>query len=242
MFDNHVTVLIGESGSGKTAVALQAAREQQRAGFRSTLISLQIVRPFDPVRHGQVEEVPEAPSLQAIDKRCANDPVSFITLLRELVRDPKRRVIVDAASDKATMLVLGQCLEAVPARLIDRVMVVNFTRPFTRNPADATTAARDLQAAMGMPLTGIVGNTHLMRETTAEMVLQGQLHAVTLAAQLGVPLVAVAVEQSNTGAIPRALSCPILMLGALDQPKAEPRATGKKQAGASAGGASCHRS
>lgn len=237
MFDNHVTVLIGESGSGKTAVAMQAAREQQRAGFRSTLIALRVVRPFDPALHGQVEEIPEVPSLQGIEKRTVNDPVSFITLLRELVRDGKRRIVVDVASDKATMQVLGQCLEAIPARLIDRLMVVNFTRPFTRTPSDALAVARELQATMGMPLTGILGNTHMMRETTAEMVLQGQLSAVTLSGQLGVPLVAVAVEQSNTGAVPRALSCPMLMLGSMEQSK-----TGKKQAGASAGGAACHRS
>jgi len=206
MFDNHVTVLIGESGSGKTAVAMQAAREQQRAGFRSTLVCLRVARPFDPSGHGEVAHVPEAPSLAGLDLRNIHDPVSFVTTLRELVRDGKRRVIVDVASDSPTILVLGQCLEAVPARLIDRLLVVNFTRPFTRTPAEAFSSSRDLQAAMGMPLTGIVGNTHMMRETTSEMVLQGQLFAVTLAGQLGVPLVAVAVWNSRTPPRSRGLS------------------------------------
>ncbi len=249
MFDNHVTLLVGETGCGKSAIASEAARAQSKAGLRTTLVELRIVRPFDRGRCDPCDASAQARIArpEGVERVESNDATAFMPLLCGLARDANRRIVVDPCSDSATTRVLGSCLETLPARVIDRIMVVNFLRPFTRTVPEALVVAHDLQASMGVPITGIVGNTNLLGETTEEQVIEGYGAARSLAAQLGVPLLAIAAAEPLARSLSDGrVACPVLRLGegpVEPDRSAEGKVAGKRlAASARRGEASCHRS
>ena len=81
---------------------------------------------------------------------------------------------------------------------------------------------RAIEAAARLPVTGLVSNTHLMGETTADVVLEGYRMALEAAAELDLPLLAVTVDEATAQAISEAeLDCPLLVLRRLVLPPFE---------------------
>src|SRR4030042_207995 len=74
-----------------------------------------------------------------------------------------------------------------PARA-DLLFVVNTRRPFAGDQAGLTSMLREVEAAAHARVTGLVANTHLMEETTPEIVRGGLAAARQLSASTGIPV------------------------------------------------------
>jgi hypothetical protein len=72
--------------------------------------------------------------------------------------------------------------------------VLNKNRPFTGDVQGALQMIGEIEAASGLTVTAIVSNTHLMDETTADMIVDGVEFARKVAAAKGVKFSFVAVE------------------------------------------------
>ena len=70
----------------------------------------------------------------------------------------------------------------------EMLAVVNAARPLTRTPADAVEVLREIESACGLPFTGIVNNTNLGPQTTAETVLTSLPYADAIAQTMNVPV------------------------------------------------------
>ena len=66
--------------------------------------------------------------------------------------------------------------------------VVNAARPLTQTPADAVEVLREIEAACQLPFTGVVNNTNLGSQTTAETVLGSVPYADKGAALMKLPV------------------------------------------------------
>ena len=71
----------------------------------------------------------------------------------------------------------------------DNFFVANFYRPLTANAADAFEVMKEIEAAGKVPFTGIVNNSNLGDETTAQDVLKKIPLAEELAEMSGLPVV-----------------------------------------------------
>ena len=74
--------------------------------------------------------------------------------------------------------------------------VVNFFRPLTVTVAEAVEVMREIEGACGLRFTGIVNNSNLGAETTADLVKSTYGKAEELCRETGVPLFAVTAEAS----------------------------------------------
>ena len=89
-------------------------------------------------------------------------------------------------------------------------MVLNQKRPFTDDLASTMRMVDKISYVTGLPITGIISNTHLMDETTPEIVEQGYNQAVELSEAMGVPVRYLVAEKAMAGELdPEKYDCPI---------------------------------
>lgn len=213
MFDRRVTVVVGPYGSGKSEFALNEVLTRRGMG-RVALLDLDLVKPF--LRARAAREWLEALGVEVVaptgDNTFADLPI-LLPQVRTLLRDSAVRVVADVGGDEAGSRVLGSLVDAVPVHETDIFLVLNFCRPFSETVEQAVAMAREIEMASRLRLTGVVSNTHLKQETTPEVVRMGYDLAVRVANILGIPVVAVAVEEALADRLdPNDFACPIRLL------------------------------
>jgi hypothetical protein len=192
-----VTVLVGHFGSGKTEIALNGAIELAAAGVPVTLADLDVVKPY--FRSRAAREIltesgihllaPDGPNIHA-------DLPIVVPEIRSHLRQSSRRLIIDVGGDDVGARVLGSLSDVVPMDETECLLVLNFRRPATPDPEAAVAMVREIETVGRVPITGLISNTHLMDETTPEVVVEGARYADETSELLGIPVVAVTVSET----------------------------------------------
>ena len=220
MFGKRVTIFVGHFGSGKTEIALNGALQLAAAGERVTLADLDVVKPYFRSRSARAILVDAGIELLApTGANIHADLPIIVPQIRSHLRRESGRLIMDVGGDDVGARVLGSLSDVVPVDDADCLLVLNFRRPSTPDPERALAMIREIEAVGRMPVTGLISNTHLMDETTAEVVLEGYRMARETAAAAMVPLVAVAVNGSIAPAFSgQGLECPVISLRRIVKP------------------------
>jgi len=100
----------------------------------------------------------------------------------------ERRVIFDVGGSDLGARVLGSLADALDGGATELLFVVNALRPFAEDGASLGRMLEAVQRAARLGVTGLVANTHLMEETTAETVRAGIRAARELEAATDIPL------------------------------------------------------
>ena len=195
----RITLFAGHYGSGKTNIALNYARMLKRAGEKVAIADLDIVNPYFRTKDSAADLAAEGIDLVVSD--FANSNVDFPAMPKEIYAlvaapeigtecpTPRAKVVIDVGGDDRGALALGRYVPDIKAEGdYEMLAVVNAARPLTRTPQDAVEVLREIEAACQLPFTGIVNNTNLGPQTTAETVLGSKAYADEIAALMGVPV------------------------------------------------------
>jgi len=220
VFERRVTIVVGHFGSGKTEIAVNGAIRMAEDGNPVSLVDIDVVKPYFRTREAKdllmdlgIEVVSPAG-----ENATADLPI-VLPRVRSLCHDPSRRVIIDAGGDDTGARVLGSLSDVLDGQDTDLLLVLNFRRPFTPDVEAAVAMAREIEAASRRTITGVVSNTHLMDETTPDVVRDGLRQAREVADRLGVDVRAVAVEPGLAAGIARDdPGCEVLALRRIVQP------------------------
>ncbi len=214
MFDQRVTVIVGHFGSGKTEIALNGALGLAAAGTPVTVVDLDVVKPY--FRSRAARELLAARGVGLIAPGGAHvfaDLPIILPEIRSALKDPARRLILDVGGDDSGARVLGSLAGAIPLAETRCLLVLNFSRPFTTDDAEAETMVREIEAASRLKVDGLIANTHLMDETTAALVTEGYRMTEATGRRLGVPVVAVTVQEGMAPELdPDTFPCPLVRL------------------------------
>lgn len=216
----RVTALVGPSGSGKTelaiALALAAASAPLARGEhrgRVALADLDVVKPYFRSREVRERLAAEGVALVAPEGELATADLPIVTAdLRAAIADPDTHVVLDVGGDPAGARALGSLADVFVAADPDLLLVLNGSRPFMSDPERVVALARAIEAAAQARFTGVVSNTHLMEETTLELVLDGLELAREVAARLSVPLRALGVPEELAPALASRPGLPPLLV------------------------------
>ena len=130
----------------------------------------------------------------------ANTNVDIPALPQDLYAitdDRSMRVILDIGGDDRGALVLGRIAPAIREENdYEMLMVINRYRPLTRDAESTIEVMREIEQAGGIRFTGLINNSNLGRETTADDVRSTMAYAEETAQKSGLPLVMTAVEES----------------------------------------------
>lgn len=192
-----VYIFTGHYGSGKTETAVNFALALAgRPGSRVGLVDLDIVNPF--FRAADARALLEAAGVRVETPLYANTNVDIPALtgsMGALIEDPAYDVVLDVGGDDLGAKAVGRYSEEIRARTHYRFFVINARRPFTETVESASRIYDDVQASACVPCYGIVNNTNLLEETTAQVIADGLPLVQALAERKNVPLCFHAVEE-----------------------------------------------
>ncbi len=192
VLSSPLVILVGHFGSGKSEIALNLAFGMKQRGHDVSVVDLDVVKPYFRVRLARAEL--QAKGIHLIvpdDERFFADlPIILPQVRGALSRTDNAgaRVIVDAGGDDQGVRALGAMSDLVDPGRAERLFVVNIRRPFAEDQVGLLTMLREIESAARLPITGLVANTHLMEETTPEIVRSGLAAARELSATTGIPL------------------------------------------------------
>ena len=186
----RLTLVAGHYGSGKTNIAVNLAMMLKKSGEDVVIADLDIVNPY--YRTKDSEDELKAAGIPLISSEYANSNVDVPALPQELysiVDVRSRHAIVDIGGDDRGALALGRYTPFIlEENDYDMLLVINMYRPLTPDTASTLEVMREIEAAGGLPFTGIVNNSNLGRETTPEVVIASDAYAKDIAAATGLPI------------------------------------------------------
>jgi hypothetical protein len=223
VFSRRVTIIVGHFGSGKTEIAINGALHLAQGGTPVALVDLDVVKPYFRSRSARALMADKGVTVVAPEgENLFADLPIIVPQIRTLVRDPGRKVVMDVGGDDTGARVLGSLRDVVVVGETDTLLVLNFRRPFTEDVKAAVTMVEEIEAAGRLTVTGLISNTHLMGETTPEVVTEGLDLAEETGRRLGVPVVAVTVDERVLPLLDAAPGgCPVYTISRLLRPPFE---------------------
>ena len=194
----RLTILCGHYGSGKTNIAVNMALDLRSQRDNVAIADLDIVNPY--FRSKDSEDEFREHGIRLICSEFASSNVDLPSMpadLYSITDDKSLSVIMDIGGDDRGAYALGRLRDMILAENdYDMLMVVNRFRPLTPDAPSVIEVMREIEAACGIPFTGIVNNSNLAGETTAEDVLGSEKFAEKVCELSGLPLVLTTVEDS----------------------------------------------
>ncbi len=197
MFEKRITLFAGHYGSGKTNIAVNYAKELRARRDMVLLADLDIVNPYYRAKDsaGELEKA----DIRVISSFFANSNVDLPALPQEIyaITDDRRwACVLDVGGDDRGALALGRLVPAILEEGdYEMLLVINRFRPLTRDAQSVMEVVEEIQAACRLPFTGIVNNSNLGAETTAEDVLGSLDYAGEVARLCALPVVMTTVEE-----------------------------------------------
>ena len=193
----RVILLAGHYGSGKTNIAVSLAFRMKEQYENVAVADLDIVNPY--FRTKDSKDAFEKAGIRFIGSAYANTNLDVPALPQELyaVTDDKTlHAVMDVGGDDRGALALGRYAPALKEENdYEMLLVVNGYRPLTRTAAEVEEVRREIEQAGGLPFTGLVNNSNLGKETTAEDVLRSVTFAEEAAALTKLPILFTSVDE-----------------------------------------------
>ena len=194
----RITLLSGHYGSGKTNLAVNIAFTLRRMYERVAIADIDIVNPYFRTRDSAAEL--EAAGIRLICSRYANTNLDIPALPQDvysIVDDRGQMAVVDIGGDDRGALALGRWRDAIMEENdYEMLLVVNRSRPLTPDADSAVEIMHEIEAAGGLPFTGIVNNSNLGEATQAEDLLSSLEYAGRISEKTGLPVRMTSVKRS----------------------------------------------
>ena len=194
-FKRH-NILCGHYGSGKSNIAVNMALAARKQGNSTALLDIDIVNPYFRSVDSRTEL--ENAGVQVICSEYANSNVDLPALPQEMYRvidDKELLSVIDVGGDDRGALALGRLRPGILQEgNYEMLMVINRFRPLTQTAETTMEVLREIETAIGIRFTGLVHNSNLGAETTAETVISSLPYAQEVSGVSGLPILMTTVD------------------------------------------------
>ncbi len=193
----------GHFGCGKTEFAVSLAFALAKLNIPNlALADLDVENPYFRSRE-RMDELEQAGVKVYSDPFRGKNGSELQTLdpaIRAPLENPDCRVILDAGGDFTGAMILNQYSKFLKHDT-QLLFVLNQNRPGTDTLDKALFQLRSIEKTTSLPVTGIISNTHFIRYTTAEDVLEGWDYAMELSRETGIPALCACCMESLVGEV-----------------------------------------
>jgi len=212
--DHRIRVIIGHYGSGKTEFSVNYALAMSGAGLKTSLADLDIVNPY--FRSREKAEMLEQHGIHVISSARGHSANIDIPMISAEIFAPlenlSTHVVMDVGGDAIGARAVAQFRHHLKPGQYDMFCVINRHREQTRDLQGVMEHIRGIEATIGAEVTGLINNTHMLRETTAEDVLYGQELVVEVSEFTGLPIRYVSAIAEVAEQLPKSIAGTILPL------------------------------
>ncbi len=184
--EDHLHIITGHYGSGKTEFAVNFALSLARAGYSPLLADLDVVNPYFCSR--EQSEYLSANGVTVIVSAGGNSDMPALNPAVNALLEPGICGVMDIGGDAVGARVLGRFAQKIQAVKYELLCVLNFSRPETATPEKAERYLREIEKSAKLKATGLINNTHLCAETEAEDIMRGASLANEVAERTGIPV------------------------------------------------------
>jgi len=188
--DKRVRIITGHYGSGKTEFAVNyVIRLRDKVDGRVAIADLDVVNPY--FRSREKKSFLQEKNIQVIDSsvdgRCVDIPALPAEITAPMVGEDYDYV-VDLGGDHVGARAFARFVGDLDKSNYDLFFVINANREQTTTPEGIIEHLEKIEYTTGLKVTGLVNNTHLVRETTAEDVMKGYELSLEVSRRKNIPL------------------------------------------------------
>lgn len=187
----RITLIAGHYGSGKTNIAVNMAFDLKKNFDNVAIADLDIVNPYFRTKDS-IDEFTES-GIRLICSEYANTNVDIPALPQDMysvIDDKSLMAVVDIGGDDRGAYALGRYADGILSEgNYDMLFVINCFRPLTKTADDVIEVMHEIETAGKIKFTGIINNSNLGEETTAEDVLSSFDYAKQVSEKTGLPVV-----------------------------------------------------
>lgn len=210
--DKRVRLFIGHYGSGKSEVSINyVTRLREIADGEVALADLDVVNVYFRTREKKdlMRQLGITPIDSSIQTTTLDVPAVSAEVMRPL-HDDKVNYVIDVGGDNVGGRVVGRFAEHFKSDNYDMFFVINANREKTQTANEVLGYIDAIEASSKLKVTGLVNNTHLLRETTVEDVLKGQEVAREVSKIKNIPIKYVCCIENLVDKLPKDLEGDIL--------------------------------
>jgi hypothetical protein len=120
-----------------------------------------------------------------------------------ILQSNKYEVILDVGGDPNGARVLGRYFQYFQEDNYNMWMVVNANRPNTQKSKEVIEYINRIQDSSRIAMTGLINNTHMIRETSKEDIIRGNDLVVEVSEITGLPIVYTSVLEEVVPDLPK---------------------------------------
>jgi len=193
----RITVFAGHYGSGKTNIAVNYAVLLKNSEENVAIADLDIVNPY--FRTKDSSDILKEKNIRLISSEYAGTNVDVPALPAEtyaIMTDKNISAVIDVGGDDRGALALGRYTPYLTEENnYEFIFVINKMRPLTKTPSDTIEVMREIEDAAKLKFTGIINNSNLGDETTADDVKASFDYANEIAKLTGLKVYATTVRE-----------------------------------------------
>jgi len=187
---DRLIMVAGNYGSGKTEVAVNLAIALVEKGLQLSIADLDIVNPYFRCR--EARGLMEAHDIRVVvppaSLTWADLPIVMPEIKGMLHPGDNQVSIFDVGGDEVGARLLSSLVEPLGDGPYALWQVINSRRPFTDTPEGCLKMKAGIEKTSRLEVTGLVVNSHLMHETTPEVILEGYQLARRVSEQSKIPI------------------------------------------------------
>ena len=196
-----IYIIVGGYGSGKSEVAVNLARylvhHRENDTIPVAIADLDIVNPYFRSREAIIEL--SQLGIKAIVPQGAHFHADLPIIVPEIkgaVQENNGYVVLDVGGDDVGARVLSSLAGAFHPDEYELLLVLNKNRPFTSTVDLTLKLINEIETSSRLKFTGLISNTHLMDDTTAETIYDGITLTKAVSDKTGLPVNFISFEET----------------------------------------------
>lgn len=195
-------IVIGHYGSGKTEFVLNYAIKLASTRNKVRIADLDVVNPYFRAREAKETLLSSGIELYASNLGAENhmDMPAIAAGMKNCFYKSEVTNMIDIGGDSSGAKVLGSYRNVIP-KGYHMWMVINPHRPKTSSLALCKDAIDRIQKASSLTINGLINNTNLLEDTTANLIYEGESFVNQLSKETHIPIEFTMIPEVLAGAI-----------------------------------------
>lgn len=187
---NRIRIVTGHYGSGKTEFSLNLAKKLKQEYDKVSVVDLDVINLYFRSREKEEELNRMGIKLYASSIRASAVDIPAVAAdVVAPIQDDECQVIMDIGGNAAGARTIGRYKEMLLEKGCDHYFVLNCNRPETDTLEKALLFMEEIEFKSGIRITGLVNTSHMLKSTTAEDVIKGNILCQEVSAKTSVPII-----------------------------------------------------